>query len=241
MTNDEFRRELEKKLLASVDSEKLVKEKPSRNGITSSIDNIKALAYEILIEPLLKQVRDLVLNFIPDNSSVIDIACGPGALSLTLAMEKDCLVYGIDLDSAKVERAKTKTLKYNLLNVRFEKRDATDLAGIEDGQFGYATISMLLHSVPKNVQLKVLNEAQRVAKKGIVIADYVTQQPSSFSGIAARGIEWVAGGEHFDSFNLYGVSGGLDHLLKVCGLEIVNEKVNPSKTIRVVLVQKTSQ
>ena len=77
----------------------------------------------------------------------------------------------------------------------------------------------------------------RVAKR-IVIADYVTKQPRSFSGLAVKGIERFAGGEHFQSFKQFSEGGGLETLLEKIGLKIVEEQLNPSKTVRVVVVKR---
>lgn len=98
-------------------------------------------------------------------------------------------------------------------------------------------MSLFLHSLPVNIRRQVLKEAIRVAKR-LVIADYVTKQPESFSGFAVKGIERFAGGEHFQSFKQFSESGGLETLLEEAGLKIVEEQLNPSRTVRVVVVER---
>lgn len=197
-------------------------------------EKIRAIGYEIFIDPLLGKVRGLISSFVPENSKVIDIGCGTGALAFRLAEEKGCAVRGVDLAHNKIERAKQKV---NSSRVQFSEADATNLSEISDQKFDCATISLFLHSLPENSRHLVLQEAMRVAKR-IIIADFATTQPRSFSGLAVRGIERIAGGEHFQSFNQFRASGGLEPLLKETGLVIMAEQLNPSKTVRVVVVER---
>ncbi len=201
------------------------------------MEYFRAFAYEKLIDPLLEKVRCLILAFIQRNSRVVDIGCGTGALAFRLAERKDCSVHGVDLAAGKIARANDRKANANFPKVQFSEADATKLEGISDQQFDCATMSLFLHSLPENVRHQVLQEAMRVAKR-IVIADYVTKQPRSFSGLVVKGIERFAGGEHFQSFKQFSESGGLETLLQEFGLRIVEEQLNPSKTVRVVVVGK---
>lgn len=202
----------------------------------TKIEYIRAVVYEKLIDPLLEKVRDIVSDFIPENNTVIDIGCGTGALAFKLAKDKDCTVYGVDLAQGKIARANDKKGNAHA-KVKFSKTDATNLTGISDNQFDYATMSLFLHSLPKNIRNQVLQEAKRVAKR-IVIADYTTEQPKSFSGLAVKGIERFAGGQHFQSFNQFRASGGLEPLLEEAGLVIIEERIHPSKTVRIIISEK---
>ena len=203
----------------------------------TKIEYCRAVAYEKLIDPLLEKVRGLITKYIPQDSSVVDIGCGTGALAFRLAKENGCSVHGVDLATGKIARANDRKANANFPKVQFSEADATKLEGISDQQFDCATMSLFLHSLPENVRHQVLQEAMRVAKR-IVIADYVTKQPRSFSGLAVKGIERFAGGEHFQSFKQFSEGGGLETLLEKIGLKIVEEQLNPSKTVRVVVVKR---
>lgn len=197
------------------------------------MEYIRAVGYEMFIDPLLETVRGSIANFVPENSTVIDIACGTGKLAFRLAKDKGCTVRGVDLSSMKIARAEGRKAKADLKKVNFEEADATCLEGVSDSQFDYATMSLFLHSIPLNIRRQVMQEAMRVAKC-LVIADYVAEQPFTIPGLAVRCIERIAGGEHFDSFKSYRANGGLDPLLQEAGLKIVNEEINAGGTIRVV-------
>lgn len=202
------------------------------------MEYLKAIVYEKLIEPLLDKVRGIISDFIEQNSTVVDIGCGTGALAFRLAQDRSCTVHGVDLASGKIARAKYRQANANFPKVQFTEADARHLDGILDEQFDNATISLFLHSIPPNVRLQVIQEAMRVAKR-IVIADYVvTKQAKSFSGLAIKGIEKFAGGEHSQSFEEFRASGGLEPLLREAGLVIVRERVHPSETVRVVVVER---
>lgn len=234
--------EIRKSLLADTDSGGTVPQpletKPAKPA--TRMEYFRAVAYEKLIDPLLEKVRGLISDFIQQNSNVIDIGCGTGALAFRLAKDKDCAVHGVDLASGKIARAKDRKANATFPKVQFLETDATSLEGISGQQFDVATMSLFLHSLPENVRRQVLQEAIRVAKK-LVIADYVTQQPKNFSGFAVRGIERFAGGEHFQSFRQFSESGGLEALLVQTGLRVVKEQLNPSKTVRVVVVEKQQE
>ena len=202
----------------------------------TKMDKIWAIGYEIFIDQILEKVRGLISSFIPENSTVIDIGCGTGALAFQLSRGKKRSVTGVDLAHNKIERAKQKA-NDNSTKVQFLEADATSLTKIPDKQFDCAILSLVLHSLPEKLRRQVLQEAIRVATK-IVIADYVTTQPKSFSGLVVRGIEWIAGGEHFQSFNQFRASGGLEPLLRKAGLVIVEEQLDPSKTVRIIVAER---
>lgn len=210
---------------------------PTKLGVRALIENIRAVGYKIFIDPFLKGVRNSIANFVPRNSTVVDIACGTGALAFCLAEDKGCTVHGVDLASIKIERAKNRAIKSNLSETKFSLADATNLAEFSDQQFDFATISLFIHSVPVDIRHKVLLEATRVAKQ-IIIADFAAKQPTSIPGFAVAGIERVAGREHFASFKAFSANGGLNPLLEEAGLVIVKEQLNPSGTVRVVVARK---
>lgn len=204
------------------------------------LQNIRAIGYEIFIDPLLKKTRGQIANFIPQDSSIIDIGCGSGALAFHLAESKNCTVHGIDLATEKITRANKRKANINSQKVHFSKADASNLAEISDQQFDCATMSLFVHSLPENIRHKVIKEAMRVAKL-LVIADYVTKQPLSIPSIAVKGIERIAGSEHFQGFNSFKANGGLEPLLEKAGLKITNEQVNSNGTIRIILAEKPTK
>lgn len=195
---------------------------------------IRAWFFSLLVEPLLKGVRDQVCDFIVDSDYCIDIGCGIGALAFDLS-EKSERVVGVELSAERVGVAEQRRKREAYHNVVFSCVDATDLARFGDGYFDYATISLLLHSVPSETAVKILREATRVAKK-LVIAEFVVPQPRSFYDAIIKALEAYAGREHFQSFVSYKKKGGIDQLLDQAGLQVEERVIRPSETIQVLVV-----
>jgi cyclopropane fatty-acyl-phospholipid synthase-like methyltransferase len=96
-------------------SEKLVK---SLSG-----DNIEILPYlSYLLQDLWelgsspKDMHDLISRniIITQNTRILDLACGKGAVSICLAKEFGCKVIGIDIMDEFIEIAKEKAIEYNV-------------------------------------------------------------------------------------------------------------------------------
>lgn len=196
----------------------------------TKVEYARALIYEAAFDPILRKIRRLVADLIPNGSKVIVIGCGPGTLSIQLAKSQNCTVQGIDLAPGKIARAINRGA--NNPNIHFAQADATHLPNIADGDFDYATMTLFLHALPEEIRLQVLQEAMRVAHN-LVIADYVTPPPKSIYGLAVTGIERF--GEHRENFNSFQANGGLDPLLETAGLTVVKETLNPSKTVRILI------
>ncbi|PJC36465.1 hypothetical protein CO046_05530 [Candidatus Peregrinibacteria bacterium CG_4_9_14_0_2_um_filter_53_11] len=192
--------------------------------------------YEILIDPALGEVRDMIIEQIEAGSIVVDIGCGTGSLVFELAGKCES-VTGVELSSKMVDHARRRQQANGKINVAFVHGDATNLPHFQDQQFDYLTISMALHEMPPALRIKVLNEAKRIAKK-IIVADYVVPQPLSFAGIRTRIVEFLAGIEHFRGFRDFQNNNGIDHLLQSCQLSICSESTNKNGTIRVVVAEQ---
>lgn len=192
--------------------------------------------YEVLIDPALIEVRDIIVEQIEAGSTVVDIGCGTGALVFDLS-EKCKSITGVELSSKMVEHARRRQQSNGKNNINFVHGDATNLPHFEDQQFDYLTISMALHEMPPETRTKVLNEAKRIAKK-IIVADYVVPQPLSFAGIGTRIVEFLAGIEHFRGFRDFQNNNGIDQLLQNCQLSICSEAINKNGTIRIVVARR---
>lgn len=168
------------------------------------------------LDPPLSVNRRVVIDFIPDGSSVIDIACGTGQLCFELRKIKHCRVVGIDLSMRMLDFAR-KTNPYP--DISFVHEDAEDLHTFEDNSFDFATMLMIMHELQNTQQVSVLKEALRIARQGIII-DSVVPLPKNAEGIGYRVVEATVGHDHYPNFKAFLAKGGIRGVLKESGLPI---------------------
>lgn len=165
--------------------------------------------YHVLFDRPLAAARRLIVDLVPEGSTVLDIACGTGALCFELATRRNCRVVGVDLSLRMIEFAG----KHNQHEaVRFVYGDATDLDNLEPRTFDYATVLFLLHELPRQEQVKVLHEALCLARKVVVVDSHVPL-PRNLHGIALRAVEASGGPQHYSSFAGYITGGGIEGIL----------------------------
>ncbi len=196
------------------------------------IPSDSAFIYRRLIDPILRPLHLEVRSLIRKNQSVIDIACGTGALVFLMA-EKASRVVGIDLSQPMVDAALRTTQKKRLGNVGFFQMDAAELRQFHDDEFDVSTLSMAIHQFPQDLGLAVLIELKRISNE-IIIADYAYPFSHGLSGMTARVIERFAGKEHHRNFRAYIKNGGLLPLLKAAGLTRVYESERKSGIFSVI-------
>jgi ubiquinone/menaquinone biosynthesis C-methylase UbiE len=113
------------------------------------------------------------------NARVLDVACGPGFL--TLAFAARCAeVIGIDATDALLDIARANALERGLRNVRFESGDATTLP-YADHAFDVVLCRAAFHHLP--APGRVLAEMARVTRSdgSVVVADIVASANSRFA------------------------------------------------------------
>jgi ubiquinone/menaquinone biosynthesis C-methylase UbiE len=108
---------------------------------------------------------------------VLDVACGPGFLTLAFAATCGEAV-GIDATESWLGRARAEAARRGLANVRFEAGDATALP-FPDAGFDVVACRAAFHHLPEPA--RVLAEMARVARPGgrLVIADMLgSEEPA---------------------------------------------------------------
>lgn len=111
--------------------------------------------------------NDLLVKAIPNSYSVCDFGCGVG-LS-THAGENSI---GIDTSNEMISMA-----KQNFPDKKFEVANAETYG--HKNQFDISTISFLFHEVPQEGRIKIIKNALRISKYGVIIMDISPQyQPS---------------------------------------------------------------
>jgi ubiquinone/menaquinone biosynthesis C-methylase UbiE len=139
---------------------------------------------------------------------VLDIACGPGNMTLTLA-EAGFSVVGVDPYGALLEVAREKRRARHLTNLAFRQAELLGNGQFQDGTFDQVVNihSLYLHPAPH----QLLREASRVLKPGgtAVIVNR-TRQIGQWStvrelheregmGAAARSLLWVVPNAIFEA------------------------------------------
>lgn len=124
----------------------------------------------------MQQTRDenglralVALTGASDSDRVVDVACGPGFLTMAFA-ERCADVFGVDATEKLLSSARHEAVRRKLDNVTFVLGDANQLA-LQDGSFDVASCRAAFHHFPEPAA--VLRELQRVLRPGgrILIAD----------------------------------------------------------------------
>jgi len=181
---------------------------------------MRLLGYETLIDPFLKDMRMFIAQFTDLNPGdrILDVCCGTGAQILEYA-QRGPIAVGIDNDPAMLKAAERNRVKQKLDNISFQLTDAMSLP-FQDNYFDYVSISFGLHDKIRGVHNRVVSEMKRVVKQhgALILADYQVPLPRNIWAIAARGIEFLVNGSHYEGFKDYLGTGGLDGILRTHNL-----------------------
>ena len=106
-----------------------------------------------------------LLSIVRPGDRILDVGCGPGAVSAALAttVGPTGSVLGIDLQESQLERARRYVSDHGLQNVTFEVGDAIDLA-FDDESFDLVYAKLLVMHLPD--PLVGLREMMRVLRLG---------------------------------------------------------------------------
>jgi len=199
------------------------------------------LSYENFIDPILKDVRQIVPEFagMKVGSDVLDVCCGTGAQVIEYG-KNGILAIGIDKEQSMLNTALKNKERLNLVNTSFYLADATALP-FSDNSLDYVSVSFGLHDKEKDVRNRVVAEMRRVVKQegSLIFIDFQVPLPNNIWAMFARTIEFIAGGSHYQGFKEFINNGGLrkilqDHLLfdeKICYLksglvEVIKARLN---------------
>jgi len=177
--------------------------------------------YSNIIDPLLRSVRIKILeiSLIKKDSVVLDVCCGTGDQSFYYA-QKSNHVFGIDIDPHMIGLTGKRKQQKKDNNPVFIIADAGNLP-FEDNYFDLVSICLALHEKNEELRNKALAEIKRVTKKDgtIIIVDYSVPLPNNPLSLFVKIIEFFAGKNHFDCFNNYIKTGGVEKILKYNNLE----------------------
>lgn len=153
---------------------------PEPESITAHVDNVQQ--YDRVMETKLSISYAIAVEMIyrvrmkPLGGHGLDIASGPGHLTITMARElKLDSMYGVDLSAPMVETANGNARGQAMSQVRFQTGDATRL-DFATAQFDLTTMMDAAHHMPSlDCVNRVLREMNRVTKPEgtVVVMDLV--------------------------------------------------------------------
>jgi len=173
-----------------------------------------------------------ILQFIDNDSKILDIACGTGALALKMAKHAK-FVTGIDLSEEMIKVAKATQDKSLITNTNFMEKNATELNCFQDKEFDISTISMAIHQFPVEIAKQILKQLNRISKK-IIILDYAFPLPKNLYKTIVYSIEWLAGKEHYANFSEYMTNNGIINILQDCSITIQSQKTTKTRIFTIV-------
>ena len=203
-------------------------------------DQYKNIAnwYDRIFEPMNSGLRKIGMKMFPVKAymNILDIGCGTGA-HLRLYQKENCNIYGIDSSSAMLRVAKEKLGNRAILKLC----NATN-TGYSDNMFDLILCSTVLHEMPEQIRIEVLNEAKRILKNDgkILLIDF-HPRTKKFKGIYSKIIitfaEIFAGREHFKNYRQFMKNGGLPKLINYTGLELISQKIVSGGNFAILLLK----
>ncbi len=174
--------------------------------------------YARFLDPVLTPLHRVVAGYVTPGSTVLDVGCGTGNLSILMA-QRAAEVVGVELSPAMVAYARRRVDSDQMSNVTIEAGDAAEvLSNHPNGAFELATMVLALHEMPTEARGPVLHQAARVAER-VVVVDFRIPLPRNLAGLRNRLAEMAAGPEHFRAFRDFNRLGGVSEIAAAAGLQ----------------------
>jgi ubiquinone/menaquinone biosynthesis C-methylase UbiE len=141
------------------------------------------------------------LPHIPEQTRILDLACGPGGWALdTAAQYPTCLVTGVDTSHMMIDYARANAKESKVSNVSFELADVTKTLPFADRTFDIVNARFLVAVLPRIAWALFMEECTRVLRSsGVLLLTEpidmgVTNSPSfeQLKALSCRAI-WKAG------------------------------------------------
>jgi SAM-dependent methyltransferase len=192
--------------------------------------------YDKLIAPNQDRIFKEIKNVIEPNSSVIDVGCGTGRFSFTVA-DKVAKVVGVDLSKKNIDKANQTLSKNSDSKITFYHSTLSHL--IEQNlHFDYAVMTYVIHEVNPEERITLLKEVVQIADK-IIIGDYLVPVKKGFWSVINEIVEFLAGKGHYTNFKHFIANNGLSGLIKEAGLNLISEIKDKPITSQVLILNCT--
>jgi SAM-dependent methyltransferase len=190
--------------------------------------------YDIFIAPNQDKAFYKIKEIISDGSSILDVGCGTGRLCFQLN-DKCSKIDGVDASKRNIEIANKKQNDKTRKKINFFHNDINFFLKENDFKYNYAVLSYVIHEIDEAKRENLLELLfMRVEK--IIIIDYLVPHPKSITGIINRGVEFIAGKNHYRNFKSYLKNYGLKNLAKKLNFKfIIDIKDTPTTHIAVLI------
>lgn len=191
--------------------------------------------YDKIIAPNQDRMFGEIKNLIEPNSNVIDVGCGTGRFSFSIA-DKVNKIIGVDLSSKNIFTA-NKTLQKNPNNkISFLHTSLAKLIS-QNHHYDYAVMTYVIHEVNPEDRIALLNEMKKIADK-IIIGDYLVSIRKGFWSLLNEIVEFLAGKDHYTNFKDFNANNGLHGLVHRADLKVISEIKNKPVTSQILLLTK---
>ena len=191
--------------------------------------------YDKFIAPNQDGTFRIMQAMMDKDSTIVDVGCGTGRFVFQAGKKFDSVV-GVDLSSRNIKLANQMLGKIEQPNISFLHANAEELIDHLDGKFDYSTISYVIHEMPVDIRMKILESLKAISNE-IIIGDYFVPQPRNKRGISNKIAEILAGRDHFNNFKSFVKNGGLPGLVEEAGMTIVQQKQGVHGTSLIVKIK----
>lgn len=189
--------------------------------------------YDRIIAPNQDKMFGEIKNLINPNTSVVDVGCGTGRFSFSIA-DKVKEIVSVDLSKKNIDTANKTLLKNPNSKISFHHTNLKNLIA-QNLHFDYAVMTFVIHEVDPELRIKLLNEMALIADK-IIIGDYLVPVNKGFWSVLNELVEYFAGSEHYKNFKHFSANNGLYGLSQKAGLKIISEIKNKPATSQILIL-----
>lgn len=191
--------------------------------------------YDRIIAPNQDTMFGEIKNLINPNTSVVDVGCGTGRFSFSIA-DKVKEVVSVDLSKKNIDTANKTLSKNPNSKISFHHTNLKNLIA-QNLHFDYAVMTFVIHEVNPELRIKLLNEMALIADK-IIIGDYLVPVNKGFWSVLNEAVEYFAGKNHYTNFKHFKTNDGLYGLAQQAELKIINEIKNKPSTSQLLVLSK---
>ncbi len=191
--------------------------------------------YDLVIAPNQDRLFSEIHKLIEPNSKVIDVGCGTGRFSFSIA-DKVSEIVGIDLSTKNIDKANQSLSKNKNSKISFLHSNLENLF-LKNKHFDYAVMTYVIHEVDPNERVELLKQMAQIADK-VIIGDYIVPISKGFWSILNEVVEFLAGKEHYNNFKDFVAEKGLYGLINKTGLKVNGEIKNKPITSQLLVLSK---